>query len=178
MKLYNTLTRKIEDFIPNEEGIVKLYTCGPTVYHFAHIGNLRSYIQEDVLEKYLNYAGYKVERVMNITDVGHLTGDSDDGSDKMEKRKKRENKSVLDIAKFYIENEDIDYDISSDIKAYFDTYEDSFYIDYFIFLVLFIYIRDLIVDKKCYICTQNFIYISNAIKKFNKSFDLIKQTEK
>lgn len=84
----------------------------------------------------------------------------------------------LDIAKFYIENEDIDYDISSDIKAYFDTYEDSFYIDYFIFLVLFIYIRDLIVDKKCYICTQNFIYISNAIKKFNKSFDLIKQTEK
>ena len=101
MKLYNTLTRKIEEFVPNEEGIVKLYTCGPTVYHFAHIGNLRSYIQEDVLEKYLNYAGYKVERVMNITDVGHLTGDSDDGSDKMVNSAKRENKSVLDIAKFY-----------------------------------------------------------------------------
>ena len=101
MKLYNTLTRKIEDFVPNEEGIVKLYTCGPTVYHFAHIGNLRSYIQEDILEKYLNYAGYKVDRVMNITDVGHLTGDSDDGSDKMVNSAKRENKTVLDIAKFY-----------------------------------------------------------------------------
>ena len=103
MELYNTLTRKIEKFVPNNEGIVKLYTCGPTVYHFAHIGNLRSYIQEDVLEKYLNYVGYKVERVMNITDVGHLTGDSDDGSDKMVNSAKRENKSVLDIAKFYTE---------------------------------------------------------------------------
>jgi len=103
MELYNTLTRKIEKFVPNKEGIVKLYTCGPTVYHFAHIGNLRSYIQEDVLEKYLNYVGYKVERVMNITDVGHLTGDSDDGSDKMVNSAKKENKSVLDIAKFYTE---------------------------------------------------------------------------
>ena len=103
MELYNTLTRKIEKFIPNKEGIVKLYTCGPTVYHFAHIGNLRSYIQEDILEKYLNYVGYKVERVMNITDVGHLTGDSDDGSDKMVNSAKRENKTVLDIAKFYTE---------------------------------------------------------------------------
>ena len=101
MELYNTLTRKIEKFIPNEEGIVKLYTCGPTVYHFAHIGNLRSYIQEDVLEKYLKYVGYKVERVMNITDVGHLTGDSDDGSDKMVNSAKREHKSVMDIAAFY-----------------------------------------------------------------------------
>ena len=103
MELYNTLTRKIEKFVPNKAGIVKLYTCGPTVYHFAHIGNLRSYIQEDVLEKYLNYVGYKVERVMNITDVGHLTGDSDDGSDKMVNSAKKENKSVLDIAKFYTE---------------------------------------------------------------------------
>lgn len=103
MELYNTLTRKIEKFVPNKAGIVKLYTCGPTVYHFAHIGNLRSYIQEDVLEKYLNYVGYKVERVMNITDVGHLTGDSDDGSDKMVNSAKRENKTVLDIAKFYTE---------------------------------------------------------------------------
>ena len=103
MELYNTLTRKVEKFVPNNEGIVKLYTCGPTVYHFAHIGNLRSYIQEDVLEKYLNYVGYKVERVMNITDVGHLTGDSDDGSDKMVNSAKKENKSVLDIAKFYTE---------------------------------------------------------------------------
>ena len=101
MKLYNTLTRKIEEFIPNEEGIVKLYTCGPTVYHFAHIGNLRSYLQEDILEKTLNYLGYNVERVMNITDVGHLTSDADTGEDKMLKGAKRENKSVLDIAKFY-----------------------------------------------------------------------------
>ena len=101
MKLYNTLTRKIEEFIPNETGIVKLYTCGPTVYHFAHIGNLRTYLQEDVLEKTLNYLGYKVDRVMNITDVGHLTSDADTGEDKMLKGAKRENKSVLDIAKFY-----------------------------------------------------------------------------
>jgi len=101
MKLYNTLTRKIEDFIPNEEGIVKLYTCGPTVYHFAHIGNLRTYLQEDILEKTLTYLGYQVDRVMNITDVGHLTSDADTGEDKMLKGAKRENKSVLDIAKFY-----------------------------------------------------------------------------
>ncbi len=103
MKIYNTLTRKIEEFVPNEEGVVKMYTCGPTVYHFAHIGNLRTYIQEDVLEKYLRYLGYKVERVMNITDVGHLTGDSDDGTDKMVNSAKKEHKSVLDIAKFYTE---------------------------------------------------------------------------
>ena len=101
MKLYNTLTRKIEEFIPYEEGIVKLYTCGPTVYHFAHIGNLRTYLQEDILEKTLTYLGYKVERVMNITDVGHLTSDADTGEDKMLKGAKRENKSVLDIAKYY-----------------------------------------------------------------------------
>ena len=101
MKLYNTLTKKIEEFVPHEDGIVKMYTCGPTVYHFAHIGNLRTYICEDVLEKYLKYLGYKVDRVMNITDVGHLTGDSDDGTDKMVNSAKREHKSVLDIAKFY-----------------------------------------------------------------------------
>ena len=101
MKFYNTLTRKVEEFIPNKEGIVKMYTCGPTVYHFAHIGNLRTYICEDVLEKYLKYSGYQVDRVMNITDVGHLTGDSDDGTDKMVNSAKKEHKSVLDIAKFY-----------------------------------------------------------------------------
>jgi len=101
MKLYNTLTKSIEEFIPNESGVVKLYTCGPTVYHYAHIGNLRTYICEDVLEKYLKYSGYKVERVMNITDVGHLTGDSDDGTDKMVNSAKKEHKSVLDIAKYY-----------------------------------------------------------------------------
>ena len=103
MKFFNTLTRKVEEFIPNEDGVVKMYTCGPTVYHFAHIGNLRTYICEDVLEKYLKYAGYKVDRVMNITDVGHLTGDSDDGTDKMVNSAKEEHKSVLDIAKFYTE---------------------------------------------------------------------------
>jgi len=101
MKLYNTLTRKVEEFKPNEGNIVNMYTCGPTVYHFAHIGNLRSYIEEDLLEKSLNYLGYKVNRVMNITDVGHLSSDSDTGEDKMLKGARRENRSVLDIAKFY-----------------------------------------------------------------------------
>ena len=101
MNLYNTLTRKIEEFIPNKDGIVNLYTCGPTVYHYAHIGNLRTYIEEDVLEKSLNYIGYKVNRVMNITDVGHLTSDADTGEDKMLKGAKREHKSVLDIAHMY-----------------------------------------------------------------------------
>ena len=79
MYLYNSATHKKEEFIPNDPKLVKMYTCGPTVYHFAHIGNLRSYIMEDVLEKYLRYAGYPVKRVMNITDVGHLTSDADDG---------------------------------------------------------------------------------------------------
>ena len=103
MKLYNTLTKKIEDFTPNNKDFINMYTCGPTVYHFAHIGNLRTYIEEDILEKTLNYIGYKVNRVMNITDVGHLTSDADTGEDKMLKGAKRENKSVLDIAKFYTE---------------------------------------------------------------------------
>ncbi len=103
MYLYNTLTRKIEEFIPYEEGKVKLYTCGPTVYHFAHIGNLRSYIMEDILEKALKYIGYDVKRVMNITDVGHLTSDSDSGEDKMLKGAKREHKTVLEIADMYTE---------------------------------------------------------------------------
>ena len=101
MYIYNTLTRKIEEFVSNEKGVVKLYTCGPTVYHFAHIGNLRSYIMEDVLEKALVYDGYKVDRVMNITDVGHLTSDSDSGEDKMVNSAKKEHKTVLDVAKFY-----------------------------------------------------------------------------
>ena len=101
VNLYNTLTKKIELFRPNEEGKVKMYTCGPTVYHFAHIGNLRSYIMEDVLEKYLRYAGYDVKRVMNITDVGHLTSDADSGEDKMLQGAKREHKGVMEIAEFY-----------------------------------------------------------------------------
>ncbi len=101
MKLYNTLTREKEEFVPHEEGIVRMYTCGPTVYHFAHIGNLRTYIMEDVLEKYLRYSGYDVRRVMNITDVGHLSSDADTGEDKMLKGAKREHKTVMEIAKFY-----------------------------------------------------------------------------
>lgn len=101
MKLYNTLTKKVEEFVPNEEGKVNMYTCGPTVYHFAHIGNLRSYIMEDVLEKTLRYAGYDVKRVMNITDVGHLSSDADTGEDKMLKGAKREHKTVMEIAQFY-----------------------------------------------------------------------------
>jgi cysteinyl-tRNA synthetase len=100
-RIYNTLTRKVEQFIPNEEGKVAMYTCGPTVYHFAHIGNLRSYIMEDLLEKTLRYIGYDVKRVMNITDVGHLSSDADTGEDKMLKGAKREHKSVMEIAKFY-----------------------------------------------------------------------------
>ncbi|MBO5287471.1 MAG: cysteine--tRNA ligase [Clostridia bacterium] len=101
MKIYNTLTKKVDEFVPNEAGKVKMYTCGPTVYHFAHIGNLRSYIMEDVLEKFLRFAGYDVTRVMNITDVGHLSSDGDTGEDKMLKGAKREKKTVLEIAEFY-----------------------------------------------------------------------------
>ena len=103
MKIYNTETRKIEEFIPWEGKQVKMYTCGPTVYSYAHIGNLRTYIMEDILEKTLRFLGYKVTRVMNITDVGHLASDADTGEDKMVKSAKKENKSVLDIAKFYTE---------------------------------------------------------------------------
>ena len=101
MKLYNTLTREVEEFIPREEGKVKLYTCGPTVYSYAHIGNMRTNINNDILEKSLKYLGYEVTRCMNITDVGHLTSDSDSGEDKMIKAMRRENKSAMDIAKFY-----------------------------------------------------------------------------
>ncbi len=101
MQIFNTLTRKVESFIPHTDGKVNMYTCGPTVYHFAHIGNLRSYIMEDVLEKSLRYAGYDVKRVMNITDVGHLASDADTGEDKMLKGAKREHKTVMEIADFY-----------------------------------------------------------------------------
>ena len=100
-KFFNSLTRTIETVIPHEEGKIGMYTCGPTVYHFAHIGNLRSYIMEDVLEKSLRYVGYDVKRVMNITDVGHLSSDADTGEDKMLKGAQRENKTVMEIAKFY-----------------------------------------------------------------------------
>lgn len=101
MILYNTLGNKKMEFVPHTEGKVAMYTCGPTVYHYAHIGNLRTYIMEDVLEKYLRYIGYDVKRVMNITDVGHLSSDADTGEDKMLAGAKREHKTVLEIAKFY-----------------------------------------------------------------------------
>ena len=101
MKIYNSATHTKEEFVPHEPGKVSMYTCGPTVYHFAHIGNLRSYIMEDVLEKLLRYAGYDVTRVMNITDVGHLASDADTGEDKMLKGAQREHKTVMEIAQYY-----------------------------------------------------------------------------
>lgn len=101
MKLYNTLSRSIEDFKPIDENLVRMYTCGPTVYNYAHLGNLRMYIHEDILEKTLRYIGYPVKRVMNITDVGHLESDADDGEDKMLKGAKRENKTVWEVAQHY-----------------------------------------------------------------------------
>ena len=101
MILYNSLGQTKQEFVPFTEGKVNMYTCGPTVYHYAHIGNLRTYIMEDVLEKYLRFSGYNVNRVMNITDVGHLSSDADTGEDKMLAGAKREHKTVLEIAKFY-----------------------------------------------------------------------------
>lgn len=101
MEIYNTLTKKVETFTPNEENTVRMYTCGPTVYHYAHIGNLRTYIFEDILEKGLEYLGYNVLRVMNVTDVGHLENDSDTGEDKMQKGAEREHKTVQEISEFY-----------------------------------------------------------------------------
>ena len=101
MKLYNTETHRIEEFIPWNKDEVTMYTCGPTVYHYAHIGNLRTYIMEDILEKSLNYVGYNVKRAMNITDVGHLSSDADTGDDKMVKSAKEAHKTVMEIAKYY-----------------------------------------------------------------------------
>lgn len=101
LHLYNTLTRKKEEFVPIEPKKVRLYTCGPTVYHFAHIGNLRTYVFEDLLRRTLSRAGFEVNHVMNITDVGHLESDADDGEDKMEIAQRREQKSPWEIARFY-----------------------------------------------------------------------------
>ena len=101
MRIYNTNSKKVEDLKTFEKNVVKMYTCGPTVYNYAHIGNLRTYIFEDVLEKTLDFLGYNVKRVMNITDVGHLTGDSDLGEDKMAKAAKEQKKSVMEIAEYY-----------------------------------------------------------------------------
>lgn len=101
LAVYNTMSRTVEEFQPIEKGKVSMYCCGPTVYNYAHIGNLRTYIFEDILHRVLTYAGYKVKHVMNITDVGHLTGDGDDGEDKMLKSAREKGQSVWDIAQFY-----------------------------------------------------------------------------
>ena len=101
IKLFNTLTHNIEDFKPIKKGRVGIYACGPTVYNYAHVGNLRTYIFEDTLKRVLLYNGYEVKHIMNITDVGHLTGDGDEGEDKMAKGAQREGKSAWEIAKFY-----------------------------------------------------------------------------
>lgn len=103
MKIYNTLSKKIEEFAPYNKDKITFYSCGPTVYHYAHIGNLRNYVCNDILDRTLRYIGYNVQRCMNITDVGHLKSDSDSGEDKMVSSAKKENKTVLDIAKFYTE---------------------------------------------------------------------------
>ena len=103
LRVYNTMTRRVEPFRPIEEGKVGLYTCGPTVYNYAHIGNLRTYVFEDVLRRALALEGYEVHHVMNVTDVGHLVSDADTGEDKMEKGARREGRSVEDIAEFYLD---------------------------------------------------------------------------
>ena len=104
MRFFNTASHKIEEFIPNDGKNVKMYTCGPTVYHYQHLGNLRTYIMEDIFEKALIYLGYNVQRVMNITDVGHLKSDGDEGEDKMVIAMEREHKSSQEIAKFYTDD--------------------------------------------------------------------------
>ena len=101
MKFYNSLTKKVEDFITHEDGVIRMYTCGPTVYHYQHLGNMRTYITEDIFEKAFKYLGYEVKRVMNITDVGHLKSDADTGEDKMVIAMEREHKSSKEIADFY-----------------------------------------------------------------------------
>lgn len=116
VQLYNTMSRKVEEFVPLKEDLVGMYGCGPTVYNYAHIGNLRTYIFEDTLKRMLVHAGFKVKHVMNITDVGHLTGDGDDGEDKMEKSARETGKSVWDIAKFYTDAFFKDYDALNIIR--------------------------------------------------------------
>lgn len=101
LKLYNTLTRKKEEFKPLKKGHVGIYSCGPTVYWYQHIGNLRSYVFSDILKRVLLYDGYKVKHVMNVTDVGHLTSDADEGEDKIEKAAAKEGKTAGQIADFY-----------------------------------------------------------------------------
>ena len=103
MKLYNTLTRQKDEFRPVEPGKVKIYTCGPTVYMYAHIGNFRTYVFSDIMRRVFEYLDYEVTHVMNVTDVGHLTDDEDTGEDKLEKGARREGKTPEEIARFYEE---------------------------------------------------------------------------
>ena len=103
LKLYNTLSRKKEEFKPIKKGRVGIYTCGPTVYWFAHVGNFRSYVFADVLKRVLIYDGFDVKHVINVTDVGHLTDDGDDGEDKLEKAAGAEGKTAKEISKFYFD---------------------------------------------------------------------------
>src|SRR3989344_3494720 len=102
LKLYNTLTRKKEKFVPIKKGEVGMYSCGPTVYWFQHIGNIRAYLFVDTLKRILEYNGYKVKHVINVTDVGHLTSDADEGEDKMEKAAAKEGKKAEEIADHYL----------------------------------------------------------------------------
>ncbi|MEG2675501.1 MAG: cysteine--tRNA ligase, partial [Clostridia bacterium] len=101
MKIYNTLSRSKEEFEPIKDNQVRMYSCGPTVYNYAHIGNLRTYIFMDIFRRVLSFDGYKLKGVMNITDVGHLMSDSDDGEDKMAKASREQHKSPYEIAEFY-----------------------------------------------------------------------------
>jgi cysteinyl-tRNA synthetase len=101
VKFYNSLTKKVDDFITHDDKVIRMYTCGPTVYHYQHLGNMRTYITEDIFEKAFKYLGYDVKRVMNITDVGHLKSDADTGEDKMVIAMEREHKSSKEIAEFY-----------------------------------------------------------------------------
>ncbi|MBQ8013147.1 MAG: cysteine--tRNA ligase, partial [Treponema sp.] len=101
LRLFNTMGRTMQDFVPVHENHVGFYGCGPTVYNYAHIGNLRAYVFLDILDKTLSYLGYDITHVMNITDVGHLTGDSDEGDDKMVKSAAERHQSVLEVAQFY-----------------------------------------------------------------------------
>ena len=160
MKIYNTLTKKLEDFIPHNENEVTMYTCGPTVYDYAHIGNLRTYIFEDVLEKGLRYLGYNVKRVMNITDVGHLTSDSDTGEDKMLKGARRENKSVLDIAAYYTESFKKDTE-KLNIKWPEIVENASDNIDFYIKMI-----EKLIKDEKAYIAGGNIYFDTSKLEDY------------
>ena len=110
LKLFNSLTRKLEEFRPVHPGEARVYSCGPTVYNYQHIGNMRAYVFADTLGRTLQWKGHKLTHIINITDVGHLTSDADEGEDKMEKMAARENKSAWDIAKFY--QEDFEHDLA------------------------------------------------------------------